>query len=157
MGLYRPMIEGILTRQADNSAGMFYDYSTFEEIQVKTVGMDADTPLPGASFLGIVKSGGNDFHGTYFAGGSTEKFVSDNIDDELRAQNVTSGDPLLYFRDVSGDLGGRIVRDKLWFYGALRRQKAASRRTGYAAPGPDGVYPRGRCARTAYSACQTKR
>jgi hypothetical protein len=55
--------------------------------------------------------------------------------------HVTSGDPLLYFRDVSGDLGGRIVRDKLWFYGALRRQKAASRRTGYAqAPGPDGVY-----------------
>src|SRR5205814_2009469 len=105
------------------------------------VGNDADVPLPGSSFQGIVKSGGNDFHGTYFAGGSTKGMVSNNVDDELRAKGVSSGDPLLYFRDVSGDLGGRLVRDKLWFYGAIRRQQAASGRTGYAkAPGPDGVY-----------------
>jgi outer membrane receptor protein involved in Fe transport len=140
-GQNTPMIEGVNTRQADGSVGIFYDYSSFDEVQVKAVGMDAETALPGTSYLGIVKSGGNNFHGSYFFGGSSDKMQSENIDDALRSQGVTRGNALQYFWDVSGDLGGRILRDKIWFYGGLRRQHAVSDRLGYSkAPGPDGIY-----------------
>jgi hypothetical protein len=140
-GQNTPQIEGVNTRQADGSIGIFYDYASFDEVQVKAVGMDAETALPGTSYLGIVKSGGNAFHGNYFAGGSNDKMQSENIDDTLRSQGVTRGNALQYFWDVSADLGGRIVRDKVWFYGSLRRQRAVSDRLGYSkAPGPDGVY-----------------
>jgi hypothetical protein len=43
--------------------------------------------------------------------------------------------------DVTADLGGRIVRDKVWFYGAFSRQDKLSGVAGFAAgPGPDGKY-----------------
>jgi hypothetical protein len=40
---------------------------------------------------GIVKSGGNDFHGTGFLRAGQE-LRSSNIDDDLRAQGITVGD-----------------------------------------------------------------
>ena len=50
---------------------------------------------------------------------------SNNIDDALRAQGITRGDELDSRTDVSGDVGGRIVRNKLWFYAgsAARAQR----------------------------------
>jgi hypothetical protein len=50
---------------------------------------------------------------------------SDNIDDRLRALGTTQ--PISVFErwDRSGDLGGRIVRDKLWFYGSARQRREA--------------------------------
>ena len=39
-----------------------------------------------------------------------------------RIGGITSGNPLVKRYDVSGDFGGRIVRDKLWFYSAARKQ-----------------------------------
>ena len=42
---------------------------------------------------------------------------------------------------MSADLGGRVVRDKLWFYGAFVQQDKVSGVVGFAEnPGPDGRY-----------------
>src|SRR5439155_22616572 len=49
------------------------------------------------------------------------QFQADNLDDALRAQGINSGDKLHSRYSASSDLGGRIVRDKLWFYVASRR------------------------------------
>ena len=136
-----PQLEGINTRQASTTAGFFYDYAALEEAQVKAVGNDAEVALPGTNWVAIVKSGGNDFHGQYFFSGEHSSMQSNNIDDELRADGVTSGNALRYVTDAGGDLGGRIIRDRLWFYGALRDQRRQSEVINYAqAPGPDGKY-----------------
>ena len=45
-----------------------------------------------------------------------------NLDDELRALGVETGNELVKRYDVGGDLGGRIIRNKLWFYGAARQR-----------------------------------
>ena len=59
----------------------------------------------------------------------------------LRAQGLTATSPLKSFYDLSGDLGGRIMRDKLWFYTAQSRQKRAQGVLGFvSSPGPDGRY-----------------
>ena len=117
------------------------DFAAVEEVDVKTYGHTAEAAIPGAVVQLIVRSGGNDFHGRYLQQAIHKKFQANNVDDELRAQGISAGDAMNYYYDFSGDLGGRIVRDKLWFYGAIRQ--AANERTapGFAdGPGPNGVY-----------------
>ena len=88
-----------------------------------------------------MKSGGNDFHGTYQVSAQTPRLQADNLNDALRAQGLTATSPLKNFYDLSADLGGRIIRDKLWFYGAYGRQSKNEGLLGFAsAPGPDGKY-----------------
>src|SRR5262249_11932063 len=86
-------------------------------------------------------SGGNQFHGKGTIKAQHHSFQSNNVDANLRAQGINAGDALVYFTEVSGDLGGRIIKDKLWFYGSGRNQRSQQTLSGYAhAPGPDGVY-----------------
>ena len=119
-------IEGVITTSPKsdlNASGTRYDYSALEETVVQTLGNQADSPTQGVQINAVVKSGGNDFHGSGFLGGGTGWMQADNVDDELRALGVTAGNPVDRRWDVSGDLGGRIIRDKLWFYGALRGRR----------------------------------
>jgi carboxypeptidase family protein len=123
LGQSQPMLEGILGREATGSAGgSYYDYSTFQEAQVQTLANDAEAAVPGVVFNAIVKSGGNTFHGAYAAAYETPRLQSSNIDAKLAAQGITAGNPLVKRYDTSADLGGRVVLDKLWFYGAGRKQ-----------------------------------
>jgi len=69
------------------------------------------------------------------------RFQSGNVDDALRAQGIEAGDAVVYFQDLSADLGGRIVPDNVWFYAALRDQHNKRTLPGYwASPGTGGVY-----------------
>lgn len=140
-GQVTPQLEGIDTREGVSGAGFYYDYTAFEEVQVKAVGNDAETALPGTNFVGIVKSGGNEFHGTFLASGQNARLQSNNIDDALRAQGITEGNPLSHYWDLGADLGGPIMRDKFWFYAAYRAQRVVNRVLGYSkTAGPDGIY-----------------
>ena len=129
-------VEGIITLPNE-----FSDFQSVEEVDVKTYGNSAEQGVPAAAIRLVVKSGGNDFHGRYSGTAQHHRFESDNIDDALRAQGITKGNAILHYSDVSADLGGRIIRDKLWFYGAIRDQNSNRTGAGFsAAPGPDGVY-----------------
>jgi hypothetical protein len=140
-GQVTPQLEGLNTRQAETTAGFFYDYAALEEAQVKAVGNDAEVALPGTNWVAIVKSGGNDFHGAYSAAGQHKTFQSNNLDDALRSQGITTGTGQRHFWDLAGDLGGRLVRDKLWFYTAFRDQRKVSDLVGYSrTAGPDGEF-----------------
>jgi outer membrane receptor protein involved in Fe transport len=136
-----PYIEGVNAQQAGAGIGGFFDYNTFEEVQIAAVGNDASSALPGTNLQVIVKSGGNDFHGAYAAAGTTDELQSTNVDDAQRSAGVTNGNTMRYTYDSSADLGGRVIRDKLWFYGAYRNQKRVTSVPGYSeAPGPDRRY-----------------
>jgi len=135
-------VEGMnITMGADQNTAIYFNDSTLEEVQIKSSGNDAEVSVPGISMVAIMKSGGNSFHGTYQASTESPKAQADNLDAALRAQGLTATSPLKNFYDVAGDLGGRIVRDKLWFYGAYGRQGKKEGVLGFAAsPGPDGKY-----------------
>jgi hypothetical protein len=133
MGLW---MEGIKAIQSENP-----DYNSTDEVDVKSFGNSAEIDLPGASINVVFKSGGNDFHGRVSAEGQTDKMQSDNIDDKLRAQNITTANAPKYIRRVGADLGGRIIRNKLWFFAARNWEDSLRGVTGFADnPGPDGVY-----------------
>ena len=103
----------------------FWDYQTFDEVRVQTTGADADRPTKGVQVTAVVKSGGNEFHGNGFYAATNKNFQGNNLDQKLEAIGITSGDALDSQYDVSGDLGGRIIRNKLWFYSAARKRHAA--------------------------------
>jgi hypothetical protein len=135
-------VEGMnITMGADQNTAIYFNDATLEEVQIKSSGNDAEVSVPGISMVAIMKSGGNTFHGTYQASTESPKLQADNLDNALRSQGLTATSPLRNFYDISADLGGRIVRDKLWFYGAYGRQAKKEGVLGFASgPGADGKY-----------------
>jgi hypothetical protein len=115
-------MEGMVTVDPKNSAmgGNYFDYGAIEEARVQSISNSPEVASHGVSITMLIKSGGNDFHGGGEYAFTSHRLESNNISAALKAQGITSGNPLTYRRDQSVDLGGRILRDKLWFYGAGR-------------------------------------
>jgi hypothetical protein len=135
-GQEQTQIEGL---QMSSSA--FPDFSTAEQVDIKTYGNTADVAQPGAVTDVIVKSGGNQFHGRAKEQYMNKALQASNLDDTLRAQGLRTGDGIRFYQDLAGDLGGRIVRDRLWFYGAFRDIRNERSLSGYSrTPGADNVY-----------------
>ncbi|MGE4082672.1 MAG: carboxypeptidase regulatory-like domain-containing protein [Vicinamibacterales bacterium] len=110
-------VEGVVTTTAKTTqGGNFIDYSGLEETRVQTVGADAEMPTRGIRIDAIYKSGSNQFHGGAWWSQTNQRFQSNNLDEGLIAQGVRSSGKLLNRLDVSGDFGGPVVTDKLWFY-----------------------------------------
>lgn len=135
-------IEGInVTTGPDENSAVYLNYDAFEEVQVKTSGNDAEVGPPGIRMISVLKSGSNDFHGRYAGNYEGSSMQGDNISAALRAQGLRNTEPLQYHYNVSGDLGGRLVRDKLWFYGNVSKQERVSQLLGFVLDaGPDGKY-----------------
>ena len=116
-------LEGVQTSVLQPGGGNanYWDYTTIEEASVRTIGSGAEVPSRGVNLTAVVKSGSNEFHGSAWLNKTSASLQSNNVDDKLRAQGVESGERLDTRHSYSADLGGRIVRDKLWFYGSARR------------------------------------
>ncbi len=125
------LIDGVNTRQdatIDQGTGNGPDVGSLEEMQIVTVGGSAEQALPGVFLNMIVKSGGNQFHGRYEVQNVSDNFQSDNITPELKAQGVTVGDGFKIGNELSADLGGRVIHDRLWFYAAAVTAKPSAPR-----------------------------
>lgn len=119
------VIDGVVTtsfRSVGGQFGNYFDYTAFEEARTQTVGHDAEMPRIGILFTAVIKSGGNAFHGGVSFLDTNSHFQSNNLTPALQAQGITAPPNLNERRDASGELGGRIIRDKLWFYTSIRRR-----------------------------------
>ena len=101
-----------------------------QEVQVLTSGISAEFGrFSGGVINAVTKSGGNTFFGSYRA-----DFTNADWRDESRfvKEGIAAGRPgaRLNRDDVSlihmGTLGGPIVRDRLWFFGAARRESTTN-------------------------------
>lgn len=120
-------IEGINTLTAHESDGRVYlDALAIGEAELKTSGNNADVGLPGVAEEAVMKSGGNDFHGDAEGDFERPSFQANNITPAEAAppNNLKFGNPLAgeAYYDYAADLGGRIIRNKLWFYAGLSKQ-----------------------------------
>jgi carboxypeptidase family protein/TonB-dependent receptor-like protein len=130
-------LEGIVTVSPKASqTGNYVDYASFEEAKIQTLANDAEVPSRGIAINAVVKSGGNDFHGSGFYAGTSHKLQSSNIDATLEAQGIKDSSSINLRDDISGDIGGRIKMNKLWFYGTARQRR--DRETIIACFQPDG-------------------
>ncbi len=107
---------------ASGATAMYFDFDSFEEISIETGAHSTDIQTSGVVFNMITKSGGNKFRGGISLYGEIEDLQANNIpEDEPEYEDVGFGNPTDYVYDYGGDLGGPIIKDKLWFYTAFRR------------------------------------
>ncbi len=91
-----------------------------EEVRVESGGyMPEFGRATGGIVNAVTKSGSNDFHGgvwTFFTPGQLEGYRKPPL---REGATIQAERQLLWLGDAGFDIGGRIVRDKLWFYGGV--------------------------------------
>jgi len=119
------ILDGVNTTDpAFGGSGANLPFEFVQEVEIKTGAYGAEYgKSTGGIFNVITKSGGNEFHGDIFGYGTTKGLVREvkNFPFTGSAANGFSE------ADIGGDIGGPIIKDKLWFFGAFNPQ----RRTNY--------------------------
>ena len=137
-------VEGInLTTDHAADTAVYLNSFSLEEVQFKTSGNNADIAFPGVAQVALLKSGSNTFHGSARGAYENPKWQGNNITPALSAQGITNTNPIVspgYYEDLV-DMGGRIIRDKLWFYGGYSTQAVTQGSVGFvAAPNAAGCW-----------------
>ncbi len=132
-------LEGInITSSHDLDTAVYMDSLSLAESEFKTAGNNAEVPFAGVNMVAVMKSGSNDFHGNLVGDWESPNFQGNNITSSLAALGLKNSSPIRDYYDFAGDLGGRIIRDKLWFYGGMSKQELIAGQLGVV-NGPDAA------------------
>jgi len=110
-------LNGTDTRDFGNTSRdgkLFYSVPAFAEVEVSTAAHDIESQSPGVIVNMVTKSGSNRLHGAARFYYSDETLAGDNVSDELIEQGVETGNPNTLLADLDLQVGGALVRDKLW-------------------------------------------
>ena len=113
---------GTITDMASSSSPGYFDFDSFEEIQITTAGGDASQEASGVAINFVTKSGGNKLKGSSRIYDANQRFQSLNTPAEVAAQGGGAGNPLKDVIEYGVEAGGPIKKDKAWFWGAVSRQ-----------------------------------
>jgi hypothetical protein len=125
-GQNRPLIEGINTTEGTSAAGFYLDYGSFEEVFIGAAGNSAEMPNPGVITQFVSKSGGNNLSLNLYYDYENERLQSRNLAPEQTVPNTAirpDGNRLAGYYNLNLGVGGPIVRDKVWFFGAYLNQQ----------------------------------
>ena len=92
------------------------------ELTYEAGGAPAEAQVGGVIQNAIPKEGGNTFSGTWFTYYGAEAFAGDNRKDPALKELLGEPNRLAYDYDTNPAFGGRFIRDRLWFFTALRGQ-----------------------------------
>ena len=118
-------IDGSVTRFAWGGGGPGTSYymmtAIIQDLSIELGGLTAEHQAGGIFANVIPKEGSNRFSGFLFASFTDGNLQGENLTDDLRARGLAAvpGNEAIW--DVNPAVGGRILRDKLWFYSAFRR------------------------------------
>jgi carboxypeptidase family protein len=97
-----------------------------QEVVISTSGGLGEAETAGVILNVIPREGGNTFSGQFGVNGANGSMQGNNYTQSLKDQGLKTPSELLSVYDINPMGGGRIVRDKLWFY-ATYRQVGGSR------------------------------
>jgi len=112
---------GTVTDMASSSSPGYFDFDSFEEIQITTGGGDASQEAGGVAINLVMKSGSNQLKGSARYYDANQAFESTNAPDEVIAQGGGAGNPIKDVAEYGFEVGGPIKKDKAWFWGAANR------------------------------------
>jgi carboxypeptidase family protein len=98
------------------------DIGNTQEVTVLTAGGLGENETGGVQMNIVPKQGGNNLSGLFAASGFSGGMQSDNYSSDLQSRGAGTPNPTFHVYDVSGGLGGPIMKDKLWFYMSVREQ-----------------------------------
>ena len=122
----RMMLEGmhfyaLIGNGAAGNRTNYVNQMAVAEQSVQTGGYGAEAETGGVQINVVPRDGGNKFSGSTFTNGTSGKFQSSNLDDNLRKQGITTAPNVKNIYDLGAGFGGPLKQDKLWFYTAHRR------------------------------------
>jgi hypothetical protein len=112
----------ITDMSATGASPVYYDFDSFEEMQISTGGADVTMQTAGVSINLVTKNATDRFKGSSRFLLTHDKFQSKNISDDLRQQGATSGNPIQDIKDYGIEMGGPLVKGKLWAWGSFGKQ-----------------------------------
>ncbi len=119
------------------------NFDFVDEVEVKTGGMPAEYGrMTGGAINVLTKSGSNDFHGSAFGFFEGKGLASNDNTGPDRPATTTTVTKLDQKYDFGASLGGYIVKDTLWFFGAYNRVNQTENTTvirELTSPGSPGV------------------
>ena len=133
-----PIIEGISV-PGSNPPGWLLDYGTFADVSVGTGAFGPEALVPGVTLQVVTRSGGNRYTGMLYSGYENRAWQGHNIDANQTARGapVADGVPasetnrLLQYHDVNGDIGGYVLRDRMWWYASARDHRSSARQVSF--------------------------
>ena len=122
------IIDGLNTTGVERGTqGKTLNFDFIQEVEVKTGGMNAEYGrMTGGAVNVVTKSGGNAFHGDAF--GFFEHAQASSIASQV-PQTSTTTTTTPRTADFGANLGGFLVKDRLWFFGAYDRVQRHDERT----------------------------
>ena len=116
---------GSVTDLSSNSSPSYFNFDSFEQIQVVSGGGDVSVQSSGLAINLVTKSGSNVFKGTAVTTFENDAMQQQNITRELfnaGTGGFLSGNPLQKIWVASAEYGGPIKKNRLWFWAAWDRQ-----------------------------------
>jgi len=121
----RTLHDGINTGWAGaNSNAAISNVAGSQEITMTTSGGLGEAETGGVVLNVIPRDGGNDFSGTFFMSGANGSMQGSNYTQGLKDAGLRSPQELRKVFEFNPMGGGRIIRDKLWFYVTYRSLSA---------------------------------
>src|ERR1044071_6505787 len=123
---------------AVGSSPLYFDFDSFEEMQVTTGGSDPRIMTPGVQLNMVTKRGTNDFRGSgryFYTPGSYQADAS--VPTEATSY-LDLTNRINFVRDFGGEIGGPIWRDHLWGWIADSENKISNQAS--QAPGQTGAF-----------------
>lgn len=103
------------------ASSMYFDFDAFDQINVTTGGGDLKVQTGGLGLNFVTKRGTNAFHGSARIYGSSHKAESKNVPSAIAGSATLldgRADQIRQIADYGFDLGGPLIKDKLWFWGS---------------------------------------
>jgi hypothetical protein len=102
----------------------FFPDTNFEEMAFQYSGNSAEIETGGVRINMIPKEGGNRFTGSFFTTFTFPELQANNIDEDLIRGGLTDPTVVDEVWSFNPNLGGPLVRDKLWLFVAHTSQRA---------------------------------
>jgi hypothetical protein len=127
-------IRGTQDRAYDN-------FAMAQEVAVETNAAGAEVSGGGVRINLVPREGGNQYSSDIILNGMRGSWQANNIDDDLRRRGLPTPSGSDYMIDFNPSLGGRIVRDKLWFFasGRLNHADLAPAGASFFVPAPGNI------------------
>jgi len=116
------IIDGVnVTDPAFGTLGTTLIQDFVQEVDVKTGGYQAEYGRATGGVINVVtKSGGNEFHGSVFVNWSPFEATRKQVG--ALGQSISLQQSQRYNLDFGAELGGPIIKDKLWFFAGFAPQ-----------------------------------
>lgn len=108
------MIDGIITNDpVEGVFGTNLNIAFFSDMNTEVYGVEASNPSSTGGFFNLItRSGSNDFHGNLSLWTTQRGMTARENSNDFE---ITEGRPWRVF-DAAFDMGGPIIKDRLWFY-----------------------------------------